>query len=340
MIYALKPDGSEVIGIIDAYSSAIFTVQYYGLGDFQLITYPKYIDLLLPGNLLAREADKKGNRFDNVMIIERTEVKYDQENGNRVTVTGRSLKAVLCRRIVWSQTNLSGTIEEAIRQVITENAISPQNRDRELPITLGALKGFTDEAEVQLFGDNVGDWISSVCKQYGYGWEVYINNGLVFELYKGEDKTESVFFSPEFDNLNSARYSTGTIYTAALVGGEGEGIDKTVVELGTAEGLDRVETYINAGSVSSNGEIIDLNTYRELLRSYGEEELATMNGSTTLDAEVAPYGAFDLGVDYFLGDVVKIDLRGIQAHARVIEIIYSEDETGARVLPTFAEMEV
>lgn len=340
MIFSITPDGSRVLGFIDAYSSAIWTVQSYGLGDFQLITYPKYLDLLLPGNLLAREEDKAGARFDNVMMIERVEVKYDQENGNRVTVTGRSLKAILCKRVVWSQTNISGTVEEAIRKIITENAISPAMEERKLPLNMTPAKGLPDEMEVQLFGDNVGDWISSVCKQYGYSWDVYIDNGLVFDLYKGTDRTASVIFSPEYDNLNAARYSTGTDYTAALVGGEGEGTDQKVVEIGTASGLDRIEAYIDGGSVSSNGEVITLEEYRKLLRNYGEEQLATMNGNTSLDAEIAPFGAFKLGVDYFIGDIIKIDLRGIYESARLIEIIYSEDETGTRVLPTFEEMEV
>ena len=141
MIYVLNQDGTKVLGLIDAYSSAIFTVQYYGLGDFQVITYPKYLDLLVPGNLLAREADKKGNRFDNVMVIEKTEVKYDRENGNRVTVTGRSLKSILCKRIVWEQMNLSGPVEDVIRKVVKDNAVSPTNSRRRLPLHLGMIHG-------------------------------------------------------------------------------------------------------------------------------------------------------------------------------------------------------
>ena len=343
MIYVLNQDGTKVLGLIDAYSSAIFTVQYYGLGDFQVITYPKYLDLLLPGNLLAREADKKGSRYDNVMVIEKTEVKYDRENGNRVTVTGRSLKSILCKRIVWEQMNLSGPVEDVIRKVVKDNAVSPANSLRRLPLQLGMIHGLADDGqrtEVQLFGDNVGDWIATVCKQFGYGWEIYIDNGFIFDLYQGKDRTGSVIFSPGYDNLNAARYTTGNYYTAALVGGEGEGTSQTVEELGTASGLDRVETYIDAGGVSSNGEIITEATYRNMLINYGKEEVAELNTDTSLDAEIAPYGAFNLGDDYFLGDVVKIELQGIQARTRITEIIYSEDEMGARVLPTFAEMEV
>ena len=338
MIYVYTPDGTEKTGIIDQYASAIWTVQFYGLGDFELITYPKYLDLIYPGVLLKKENN------DNVMLVEKVAVKYDVENGNRVTVTGKSLKAILCKRIVWSQMNLSGTVEDAIRQVITENAISPSDSARELPIRLETAHGYTETIEAQLFGDNVGEWIASVCNQYGYGWDVVLDDGMVFKLYKGTDRTytsgEPVVFSPKYGNIYTANYQISSDYTAALVGGEGDGTSKRTVSFGTASGVERVEAYIDGSSVSSNGEIITLETYLELLKSYGEEQIAQLPSSTSCECEIDAHGAFKLGVDYFLGDRIQIDLSSVYAVARITEIIYSEDEGGERVLPTFSEWEV
>lgn len=336
MIYALDSNCS-VIGMIDQYASAIWTVQFYGLGDFELVTYPKYLDLLLPGNLLVKEADRQGTKAKNVMIIDELTVTYDVENGNRVTVRGKSLKSILNKRIVWSQLNINDTVENAIRQVVTANAITCAD-ERKLPIRLGSLNGFTDTIETQLFGENIGDWISSVCNQYGLGWDVILDDGMVLELYKTEEK--NVVFSPKFGNLYSADLKFANEYTAALIGGEGEGTAQKTATIGTASGMDRNEVYIDGSGVSSNGEIITVATYIELLKQYGEEQLASMLSNTSCACEIDAYGIFKLGVDYFLGDKVKLEITGVNALAIITEIIYSEDEQGVKVLPTFSNWKI
>lgn len=351
-IYVL--DGvNGIIGLIDAYNSVIWNVQFFGKNDFQIVTAASdaNMDLLQEGRLLARESDIKLDSYNNVMLIEKVQIDLDSEKGWLLTVTGKGLKNLLSRRVVWSQITSTGTVETTIRQVITDNAINPTDPNRAIPnLVLDSLQGFTDTADIQLLGENLAEWLESICTTYGYGWDIYIkNHQYVFKLYQGTDRSYNqssvvpVVFSPEFDNLLSSSYAydkSGYI-NAALIGGEGQGTAKRTASIGTASGLARFETYVDGSSVSSNGEIITVEEYTALLQSYGKEQIAVNQITKSFDGEVIPDGLYKLNTDYFLGDIVQIqNEKGISATPRIIEIIYADDENGTSVVPTFSEWEV
>lgn len=331
--------------MIETYQSVIWNVQYFSRNDFQLVTNASddNLSLLEVGNLLVREIDKTNNTYQNVMLIAKKELSFDTEYGWILKVTGKGLKNILARRIVWSQLNLSGTVEDSIRTVITNNVINPSNNDRKIPnLQLDDKANLTDTAEIQLLGENIAQWLEDVCTQYGYGWDIYIDSGsFIFKLYKGV--TRPVIFSPYFDNLYSSNYSYNldNYANAALVGGEGDGINQKTATVGSGSGLNRYEQFIDGNNVSSNGEIITLETYIQMLESYGNEQLASYQKTQTFEGEIEPNGVFKLNQDYFLGDVVTVENeKGISANPRIIEIIYSEDANGINVVPTFSEWEV
>lgn len=339
--------------IINSYQSIIWNVQYFDKNDFQVIVpaTKENLEAIQVGSYLVRGDDISGATFRNVMVVENYQLDFDAENGWLLTVTGKGLKNIVGQRIVWQQTNLSGFAETAIRQVITENIISPTDPKRVIDdFVLSEPKGFTEEIEIQLFGENIADWLVETCKTYSFGWDVYIDSGkFIFELYKGTDRTYNqtavtpVVFSPEFDNLLSSSYSYNKerYQNAALVGGEGEGTDQRTATVGTAEGLERFEAYIDGGSVSSNGEIITVETYTKMLEEYGQTQLNQTAFTQNFSGEIDPAGMYVINQDYFLGDVVQIENEsGIKATPRIIEIIYAEDENGSSVVPTFSEWEV
>lgn len=342
-----------IIGLIDTYNSVIWNVQYFGKNDFQLVTAANdaNIDLLQEGRLLVRESDINLDSYNNVMLIEKVQIDLDNEKGWLLTVSGKGLKNLLSRRVVWSQITSTGTVETTIRQAITDNAINPTDPNRAIPnLVLDSLQGFTDTADIQLLGENLAEWLESICTTYGYGWDIYIkNHQFVFKLYQGTDRSYNqssvvpVVFSPEFDNLLSSSYSydkSGYV-NAALIGGEGQGTAKRTASIGTAAGLARFETYVDGSSVSSNGEIITVEEYTALLQSYGKEQIAGSQITKSFDGEVVPDGLYKLNTDYFLGDIVQIqNEKGISATPRIIEIIYADDENGTSVVPTFSEWEV
>ena len=348
---------SGIENIIDVFQSVVWNMQYYADGDFDLSVpgNTKNVSMLTVGKYLVREADINASggteTFRNVMIIEKRVLSYDADEGWILTLTGGSLKRILARRIIWEQMNFTGgTAENAIRSAITQNVIDPAITERQIQdFILGPAKGYTDTITAQAFGENLADWVTSVCKQYGYGWDIYISgNKYVFDLYKGTDRTYDqnevipVVFSPEFDNLLASTYTDDrTNYkNTAMIGGEGEGDAKKTASVGTSSGLSRFEAYYDGSSYSSNdGQITD-QEYLAMLRTFGAEELGKTHNTEKVEGEVLPAGMYTLNQDFFLGDLVQIiNDHGISAQSRILEIIYSEDASGIKLTPTFGEWE-
>ena len=339
--------------VIDNYESVIWNVQYYGQSDFQLqlAGTRKNLDAIRVNRYLVRGEDMSaGGTFKNVMIVTDMKMNFDADKGWILTVTGKGLKSIVGRRVIWNQENITGNAETGIRKIITDNIISPAITDRAIQsFELDAVQGFTETIDLQCFGENIADWLETVCTSLGYGWDVYISGGKYkFKLYRGTNRSYSqndvppVIFSSEFDNLLSSTYSynMANYKNVALVGGEGEGTAQRTASVGEAAGLGRYELYVDGSSVSSNGEIITEEQYTALLKDYGQTMLDATSATQQLEGQIDTTGLYTIDRDYFLGDIVQIENdMGIAAVPRIIGIIYAEDESGVSVLPTFSEMQ-
>jgi len=337
----------EAIGIIDAFSSLIWTTRHYESGDFELYlpASDNNIQLLQENYYLLRPDE------ESVMIIKKIKITADIENGGYMTITGPSLESILGRRIIWRQTSLSGRVEECIRRLIIENVIEPDALSRKIQrLKLGALQGFTETMETQVTGHNLLTYVSETCKTYGWGFKVTIqNDSFVFQLYKGMDRSYNqntnpyVVFSPEFDNFMRSEYTLdSTNYNnVALVAGEGEGAERRTQIIGDAADLSRYELFVDARDVSSNsGEISD-EEYEQNLIQRGEEKLAETAITEAYTGEVETRISYRYKEDYFLGDTIQIKNEyGMEAAPIIIEIIESEDENGYTAIPTIATWEV
>lgn len=345
------------LGVIDKYISIIWRPSYSEVGDFEIYldSTDKALSLLQENNYVVRSSDitvdDNGNTtYKNVMVIKNLQIKTDVENGDFLTVTGKELKYILHQRIVWSQTNLNCTVENGIRQLVTENAISPTNANRKIPnLVLGTSAGLTDTIEKQLTGDYLDTAIVELCKCYNYGWEIYIyNNLLTLVVYVGLNRSYNqnvrpyVVFSDEFENLNNTDYqlSTEQYANTALIGGEGEGKVRIYTTIGdTYSGLDRYETFTDARDISQNKDSEDsipMSTYLTLLQERGRENLATLSYTEGFSGEVLSDVTFKYGKDFYLGDIVTvINKYGISRDVRVLSAIESEDDNGTKLIPQF-----
>ena len=351
-IYVINP-ALDICGIIDDYVSIIWTTRYYKSGDFELYVSAneQNVSLLKEKYYLCREEDIDGDVWNNVMIIENINITTDVEAGNYLIITGKSLKSIVGRRIIWQQTNLYGSVELGIRQVLTENIISPTIEARKIAdFELEEIQGFDDTMNLQVTGDNIEEWLEEVCMTYGIGWDVYINNKkFVFHLWKGTDRSYNqdsvpyVVFSKDFDNLLTSDFSLdkSEFRNTALVAGEGEGLDRKTYAIGNYSGLDRYELYVDARDISSNnGEINDAE-YNNMLNEKGNEALAEHMTTVNFEGEVDPSTNYIFNKDYFLGDIVEvINEYGITSTPRITEIIDSEDDTGRTIIPNYSAWEV
>lgn len=255
----------ELIDIIVDYNSVIWAQRYNAVGDCEiyLAATDKNIQKLRVGYYLGRPDDNM------TCVIEKIEVKTDAENGNYLTATGRDVKGYLHQRILWGIFGCGGRpVQDFLRGLVTSEIISAANTDRRMKkpnggdlIVLGTDYGLTDTDYQQFSYANLGKVIEGMCETYGYGYRLLNNSGTFqFEIWKGTDRSGSVIFSYEMDNLVSSDYTDdhSEIKNVALVGGEGEGASQKMSSFGGASGTSRRELYVDKHSMSSQITYADL----------------------------------------------------------------------------------
>ena len=331
------------IAIIDDYRSLIWAKRYSQFGDCELYVRAceEYSQILQKGYYLLRNDD------DMICRIESVELDTSTEEGDFHIAVGKDCRCILNQRVIWQQTNFSGTVENYIRHLVTENIINPAKETRKIDnFILGTFAGLPDRIEEQVTYTQLGEKIIELCIAYQYGSRLRMDdiNRLVFEVYKGEDRSynqdvnDHVVFSPDYDNVISSKYITdnSNIKNVALVAGEGEGVDRKRLVCGNAEGLDRYELYVDARDVSSTTEEDETIDYAETLKARGIEALAEHGTTVSFEGEVEPNYSYKYGEDYFLGDIVQVvNIYGISASARITEVIETFDENGYSIIPTF-----
>jgi hypothetical protein len=251
---------------------------------------------------------------------------------------------------------LTGNLQNGIERLLNENIISPTDTSRKIdgfvfaPNTDPAIMGLTLQA--QFTGDNLYDAIQQICDAASIGFRVTLTeaNQLQFQLYAGVDRSYDqltnpfVVFSPKFDNIINSNYveSKKTLKTVTLVAGEGEGSARktttVAVSSGAGSGLSRRELFTDARGISSTTETGTLTDaeYTAQLAQKGTEELAKNVFVNSFEGQVEATRIYKYGEDFFMGDVLQIaNEYGMEAKARVVELIHSQDLSGTDIYPTF-----
>lgn len=254
-IYVLNKD-LERVGLIDTYTSLIWANRYDEVGDCELYVKAteKNLQMLKKGYYLSRDDDEM------VCRIESIELDTDVENGNYLIVTGYDVKKILYQRVIWSQTNVDGNVEDYIRNLVYKSLTNPNLSARAITnsrgvqnFLLGDKANFKEVTTQQVTYDNVGEKIQELCKQYEWGYKVVVDIGnYYFCLYKGTDRSNYVIFSKDYENIVSTKYKDDSSHLAnvALVAGEGEGSQRSRNVSGFARSLDRYEIYVDARDLS------------------------------------------------------------------------------------------
>lgn len=338
--------------VLDSYNSLIWTDRYNEYGDFEIYTAmdPSLLDFIRQDHYLRREDS------EHVMIIESIKITSDVEEGDLITVTGRSLESILDRRVIWGQKSVSGNLQDAIKTLLNECIISPSNVSRKIDNFIfeasddPVITSLTIEA--QYTGDNLYEVIQKICAEREIGFKVTLNEQkqFVFKLYSGVDRSYDqlenpyVIFSPSYDNLISANYleSKQAWKNVTLVGGEGEGSARKYTGVGNTKGLFRRELFTDARDISSDlndgGKISDTE-YTKLLRQRGKEKLSENVDIVSFEGQAETSILFKYGVDFSNGDIVQVaDAYGHEVRARIVEIVASQDEEGLSVYPTFSTL--
>lgn len=219
----------------------------------------------------------------------------------------------------YSHITVTGSRDAIAKAYIYATAINPDDENRKVPhLAVAADQAgeiITDKSRLQMVRDEVERVLAS--DDMGYFWD-YQNGRIVFDTYKGSDRTEGqsilppAVFALKYDNLLTRRYVESELDTENVIyiGGQGEGAERTILEVGDGEGESRFEGFQDARDTNDQTELV--NRAKSNLRSTVE----------SMEASVTAFGSLTYEVDFFLGDMVTVSDQklGKKLDTRITEV--------------------
>lgn len=320
-------------GLIENQGSLVWTRKYFEPGEFELhvpIT-EKNMEYIKLDNLIWKKGSEEAG------VIEDRQLEENSTN-RTIVAKGRFLSSYMDRRLIKSTVNFSGKVEVAMRQLLSGAVEIPG-------VVLGDLQGFTEAVTFQATYKNLLTYIEKLGRSSGLGFRFrpdFNEKKIYFEVYKGIDRTASqiitnrVTFSESYANLNNAilRENNQLYKNVAYVGGEGEGSQRVYVQVGSAEGLNLREVFVDARDLRSDE--IGAEEYRAQLTQRGLDELAKDAMSRSLECDTGANVNFVYRKDYDLGDIVTVEKKawGVQENLRITEIQEVYEYGEMKVVPT------
>ena len=341
----------ETIAVIDAYESMLWTDRYNEPGEFEIYTPVSDEMLEFPKvNNYIRIKESK-----HLMIVEDVQIEANVESGNHIKIKGRSLESILDRRYVVNELNVTGSVQNTIKSIITNNIISPSDSDRQISNFIFEDSEDTKITELtyenQYKGKSILEIVEEICKDKEIGFQVLLNdNGqFVFSLYAGTDRSYRqealpwVVFKPSFENLLNSNYAEehNAAKTFCYVHGqysENQSQSDVIRTVGSGTGLLRKEVYKESGVSKDDGE--SLASWYAKLDQSGTDELKEKKIKKVFEGELETTRMFIYDRDFFVGDVVQVaNEYGMEAPARMTEYVWEISSSGINNHPTFEALD-
>lgn len=336
---------------VDDYESLIWRRRWHKTGDFEMhINLNKRnAEHLKKGNIVLLEANKTG-------IIQHHEITIDEggKGSEKLVIKGSSLACVLGRRITippegYAYDKMTANAETIMKGYVDRNCINPVDTKRIIPLLgLAIDQARGDKTTYQTRLKQLDEELEKLSLVSGLGWDVYLdieNKKWIFDVFEGKDltvgQTENppVIFSVDFDNIEAQQYIESELgyKTTAYVGGQGEGVNRTIIETGKdTTGLGRYETFVDARDIENELE----------LPERGKQKLAELQEIIVFDSEIMTESSFRYEEDWNLGDIVTVQNKkwGITLDTRITEVIEIYERNGFRLgvafgsnIPTLVE---
>lgn len=359
-------DAFERIGVVDNYTSLIWTDRYNEYGDF-VLTLPwsqKYAALLIKGRKVTIGTPPSGEiigipQGQTMMVIDTVEVKATGE----MTIKGLSMLSILEHRVIGTALSIAGgkyDVEDVdvytFLTTMVENACgsAPKLKPEDaIPrLVVAGLKVYTDPAEdLDVPLGTVGGAVRSICQKFNVGvdmsWELdpfepWESWYLMIKFYRGASRLSTddwpgpVVFGPDLDSLaNSSELSTiGNYKNVAYVFGKDKSIE-VALTTPAPSGWDRRVLIVSATDILGT-----TTKATNKLKNRGLLELRKHNQVFGVDGEVSPTAPYKYGEHYFMGDIVELrTVTGTAIPMRVTEYIRTKDAEGIRAFPTLTAID-
>lgn len=351
----------KIISIVDNFKSLIWAVEYFGVGSFEIYAPASAQNLKnLKENLIVTRPNDK-----NVGIIDKIEVQNSITDGNVIIASGHFAKILLNRRIIYvkagtysiAPTILNGRVANAAVKLVNENCVSSALTHRNFnafrcanvtpDLDAVILDGDGQPSKIQVTYDNLLTYTDELLKKYGYAARVELDESgnFVYFIFQGTDRSQTLTFSREYDNLGNTNYTydTQNLKTTAIVGGQGEGLERFIAMAGNdVTGYSRRELWVDdnqAAKTIKDEETEEETTltdaeYNKMLATDGLIKLSECKTIENFEGEIdLTGGRLVYGVDYNLGDLIKIFDSTINKTAicRIIKINEVQDENGYNI---------
>ncbi|UVK61355.1 minor tail protein [Microbacterium phage Gingerbug] len=155
---------------------------------------------------------------------------------------------------------------------------------------------------------------------------VQVGSMLEFQVLDARDRTAFVRFDVENGTIVSEEVQAGgPVVTDAIVAGQGEGKERTIVQRRSPEAIAAeaewgvvFEEFIDQRDTDDLGE----------LQQSGDEALTEGAGGTAVKMVPSDDTTMQVNVDWRQGDVVTTVVSGVETAARVTEVAYSATSSG------------
>ena len=358
-VYILDSEFNKV-GVLDKYSSLIWTDRFASYGDFKLKIDPreKYADKLVRGGYLSNGLRSMEEYGRELMRIETVEKKAGMLN-----VSGRSLVSFLLDRVIGSALNIGSYDYDngglyPPRMVLYElvnNACNAalMHADDKIPhIYVVSHATDTPVIDVVVKGGTVYQRVKETADAYDIGFSMYYKRdpswadgiyNIVFDSYFGVNRTSQqlavpeVIFGESLDTLTNTTelLSEQDYKNVAYVFGKDLSISIGIGDGARVTGFDRRVLAVEATDITGT-----TTKARENLTNRGIAELKKYNRVNAFDGELVLPLKYVYGVDYFMGDIVELrSASGTKSFRRVTEFIRASDASGERSFPTLTEID-
>lgn len=381
----------ELLGEISNYESLFFVRSWHGIGDLEvrINRYKQYTNTLQKGNIIV-----VGNDKNKAYIILHKEIELN-ENGKASEnwlIKGLELKVVAGQRITLPPSataydNKSGNAETVMKHYVNKNIVNPVDSKRkiaQLSIIPDINRGIPVNWQSRF--KNVAEEMAELSLLSNLGWSVrvdYDSQNWLFDVSEGQDLTVNqevfppVIFSPQFDNIKNMQFVDSDLNyrNAAYIAGQGEGVERRVVELGDSAGLSRYELFVDARDVAEEtdveGEDPIPRPVQDIINDLinrGEQKLAEMIQEKFLEAQIMTpvkgieitrqtnfttqfqvyeniltkikdFSSFIYEEDWDLGDIVTVQNKewGITLDTRITEVKEIYEPSNYQIEATFGQ---
>lgn len=351
-VEVFSPDFTP-LGPLERKTALRWLERFTSYGEFELwcpITEQNTV-LLVKDNLLWVGGESAG-------VIEYVRKERDDSSKFEFHVKGRTLECKLEGRVVYPAFSYSGNASGAMRNMVGQYCISPEDETRKIPHLFLAemAETFGNSISYQQTGSDVLEEQIALSEANNLGFRVEFdpfNKQYLYRVIQPEDRSWSqvendpVVFDSGSDEILDSVYTINWANgrNVAVVAGEGEGSERVVIEVfapGYSSEEGRKELWVDARDLQkqdSDGGVLTDEEYTSLLRQRGLQKLSEYQYIESFKSTIKTFGYQQnvFGVDFFLGDLVTVIDRelGVTVNTQVTEVEQTWDAKGYRVDVTF-----